>query len=347
MQILRKSMNTLKTMFKEKKQYGWAIVLFCALGSAITLFCLFGFVEITVKDSNVTKTVQLRKGKTAGDAIAQAEIEVAFDSYVSHDLHTKITSPTTITIYQAREVIVGANGTLKTIKTALQEPQEIFKQAGIPFDATKEMYRNDEYDTEIYYQLAENEKIVESTKTLPYKTVQVKSDTLRVGTSKTTQKGQNGKAKTISLYTQNKKGDIIKKTNLLTQTTQEPIDREIAIGTKEHTITANGKQYVATKKITVEATAYCSCSVCCGPYDGTRTADGSKTKMYHTVAAPSTYAFGTMLYFPYFQDAPNGGVFEVEDRGGAIQGNRIDIYFSSHEEALAFGRKTLEMYVLE
>jgi 3D (Asp-Asp-Asp) domain-containing protein len=36
----------------------------------------------------------------------------------------------------------------------------------------------------------------------------------------------------------------------------------------------------------------------------------------------------------------------VQDRGGAITGNKIDIYFSSHQEALNFGRKTVEVTII-
>ena len=36
----------------------------------------------------------------------------------------------------------------------------------------------------------------------------------------------------------------------------------------------------------------------------------------------------------------NGHTYTVEDRGGAIKGNKIDIYVDSHQEALKLGRKT-------
>ena len=33
----------------------------------------------------------------------------------------------------------------------------------------------------------------------------------------------------------------------------------------------------------------------------------------------------------------------VQDKGGAIKGNRIDIYFLSHQEALEYGRQTVQL----
>ncbi len=113
------------------------------------------------------------------------------------------------------------------------------------------------------------------------------------------------------------------------------------------TVSTSGGKLRYLRKVKIQATAYCSCYTCCGPYDGTRTADGSRPKEYYTIATSKFFSFGTMVYIPYFDSAPNHGVFEVEDRGGAIQNNRIDIYFSTHEKALRFGRRNLEMYILQ
>lgn len=105
--------------------------------------------------------------------------------------------------------------------------------------------------------------------------------------------------------------------------------------------------YYYYKEIEVEATGYCSCPICCGPYDGSTTASGTTPTANHTIAASADYPFGTTVYIPYFSSGPNGGLFVVEDRGGAIQGNCIDVYYNTHAEALRFGRRMLTMYVLD
>lgn len=85
-------------------------------------------------------------------------------------------------------------------------------------------------------------------------------------------------------------------------------------------------------------TAYCSCSKCCGKATG-RTASGTKATAGRTIAAPSKFAFGTKLSL-------NGKVYVVEDRGGAIRGNKIDLYVNSHAEALAWGVRYLPVSVV-
>lgn len=76
-------------------------------------------------------------------------------------------------------------------------------------------------------------------------------------------------------------------------------------------------------------THYCSCSKCCDKTDGI-TASGTKVTPNRTIAAPKEFPFGTKLLI-------NGQEYVVEDRGGAIKSNRLDIYCSSHIEALQKG----------
>ena len=94
----------------------------------------------------------------------------------------------------------------------------------------------------------------------------------------------------------------------------------------------------AKKTITMVVTAYCSCRKCCGKTDGI-TASGVKAKQGVTVAADTRYPFGTKFEI-------DGKIYTVQDRGGAIKGNRIDLYFGSHQSALNFGRQTKEVTIL-
>lgn len=94
----------------------------------------------------------------------------------------------------------------------------------------------------------------------------------------------------------------------------------------------------------LNTSAYCSCEDCCEKTDGI-TASGKHATTWHTVAAGKGYPIGTIIYIPTLADKPNGGWFVVEDRGGAISNEKLDIFFNTHEEALQYGRKTLEAYV--
>lgn len=96
-------------------------------------------------------------------------------------------------------------------------------------------------------------------------------------------------------------------------------------------------------------TAYCACEECCGktpddPWYGI-TATGTKATQGRTIAVdPRVIPYGTVLYF----EGPDGCIsgYVAEDCGGSIKGNRIDLYFVSHEEADEWGVRTLEVYAM-
>ena len=95
----------------------------------------------------------------------------------------------------------------------------------------------------------------------------------------------------------------------------------------------------STGWVKFNATGYCPCSSCCNKTTGI-TASGTRATAGRTVAMSSSYPFGTKV------EIKGMGTYVVEDRGGAIKGNKIDIYFDSHQEALNFGRKTVYLRVI-
>lgn len=88
------------------------------------------------------------------------------------------------------------------------------------------------------------------------------------------------------------------------------------------------------------ATAYCGCVQCCGKSDCI-TATGTRATEGRTIAAdPRVIPYGTHVLI-------NEHEYIVEDCGGAINGNHIDIYFESHADALQFGVQTVTVEILQ
>lgn len=99
-------------------------------------------------------------------------------------------------------------------------------------------------------------------------------------------------------------------------------------------------------------TAYCGCSKCCGVWGENRpvdsegktivmTAGGYRAAEGITVAADTNVLpFGTKIYI-------DGHEYTVQDRGGAVNGNKIDIYFENHQDALNFGVQYKEVFILK
>jgi len=113
----------------------------------------------------------------------------------------------------------------------------------------------------------------------------------------------------------------------------------------------------------MEVTGYCNCGICCsweypwysvygifgspvisaGSNKGKRkvvgqTAMGTEAA-YGTVAADKSLPFGTIVYVPGY------GYGRVEDRGGAIKGDKLDLWFPSHSLAKQWGRKKVTVKI--
>lgn len=88
---------------------------------------------------------------------------------------------------------------------------------------------------------------------------------------------------------------------------------------------------------TYDITYYCPCAICCDVETGI-TASGAIATAGVTCAADASIPFGTELII-------DGHTYIVQDRGGAINGNHIDIFCNTHEEALSRVRHNAEVYV--
>ena len=79
-----------------------------------------------------------------------------------------------------------------------------------------------------------------------------------------------------------------------------------------------------------------------GYYGNGKTNSGTWPKADHTIAADtSVLPMGTKVFI-------NNTVYTVEDIGGAVKGNLIDIYYNSYEEAFgvtALGHRFAEVFV--
>ncbi len=189
------------------------------------------------------------------------------------------------------------------------------------------------------------------TEEIPYEKETVKTDELYEGESKVTQEGKNG---TVEKYTKVTYygSEEVSREELEPKVLVQPVNEITLIGTKEKPVpveekpeptpepqpessnnggnlTPNGDSY--SKAYTMSASAYCINGY---------TASGTQTH-YGTVAVdPNVIPLGTRLYIPGY------GYAVAEDTGGAIKGNKIDVWVPSYDEAIQFGRRDVTVYVL-
>ena len=199
------------------------------------------------------------------------------------------------------------------------------------------------------------DKIIVEQVEIPYETIT--KDVSKEGSETKDSILQNGKngLKEIKYKVRYQDEQEIERVIVSETVIREPIDKIIQISTK---ITSRSTRTNAATPAALEASvagiepkvvnlntsAYCACMVCCGKTNAI-TSSGAVAKEWYTVAAGPGYPIGTVIYIPALADKPNGGWFVVEDRGGAITNNKIDIYMGSHSSALIFGRRNLQCYI--
>ena len=196
-------------------------------------------------------------------------------------------------------------------------------------------------------QLLENyapiiEKIIVEQVTIPYETITKNAtETTEGATNKVLQQGEDG-LKEVTYKAKYQNEVEIEKILLSEVIVKEPINKIVQVQKTEtsraSTLPRATKNTTTTGGATYKITAYCPCAKCCGKATG-RTASGTRATAGRTVAASGKFSFGTQLNI-------GGHVYTVEDRGGAINGNKIDIYVNSHAEALRWGVRYLPVNVV-
>lgn len=74
---------------------------------------------------------------------------------------------------------------------------------------------------------------------------------------------------------------------------------------------------------------------------------GTTVKEHYTIAVdPDVIPLGSVVYIPALSHLESAGFYVAEDTGSAIKGNRIDIYMPDRSQALQFGVRQLEIYVV-
>ena len=191
------------------------------------------------------------------------------------------------------------------------------------------------------------EKIVTEQVEIPFETVTKNvAGTSTNTTNKILQQGQNG-LKEVTYKVKYQNDAEIEKIQLSEKVVKEPVNKIVQVnkvvtsrsGTTSRTTTPSTTVSSNVSGQRYKVTAYCPCAKCCGKSNGI-TALGTRATAGRTVAASSKFSFGTKLNI-------NGHVYTVEDRGGAITGNKIDIFVNSHAEALAWGVRYLPVSVVQ
>lgn len=176
--------------------------------------------------------------------------------------------------------------------------------------------------------VTQREQTVEET--ITYQVEKITDTTLEQGISKTIQEGKDGLVRNIYSITYHN-GQEISRQKIRTETLVQPQNQLIAVGSS-YTVSRGGQRFDFRETRYMESTAY--------TYTGHRTATGLSPAVGLVAVDPSIIPLGTRMYVEGY------GYATAADTGGAIKGNRIDVFLETYAQCINWGRKSVKVYIL-
>lgn len=315
-------------------------------------------------ESNYYKTTEM----TVSDLLNAQNIVLSDLDKVSPDLNTPLEDNMKIVIEKSTKVNIVIEGRgaqkKKTVDTDEVTVGRIVmnlkKETGNDYILEDGISSSTKLEPDMVINLKEiEEEITVETESIPFETQTVKNSELPKGTTKIKSEGTEGKKeiKTKTVYTG---GEITSKEVVSTSITKDPVNKIIEEGTAVPKVeekpqqknstevfgkNSNKQDLNSSRKITMTATAYTASSACTGKNPGDKgygiTASGMKARVGVVAVDTNVIPLGTNLYIEGYGYAVAG------DTGGAIKGHKIDLFFDSYSEAIKFGVKRLDVYILD
>jgi uncharacterized protein YabE (DUF348 family) len=273
------------------------------------------------------------------------EIEPGLDEPIQNNL--KVTYKAG---YQVKLNIAGKDKKVWT--TASTTVADLLKQQEVKLDDNDRVKpaKDTIVDKETAINVTRVKKVTDVVEeSVDYAVVTKKDASLAKGKEKVLKSGSEGQvAKYYEVILEN--GKEVSRKLVKTETKEDSKDRVVAVGTKtvsqpsrgsDSSSSANKDSGGSTQQFYVNSTAYtANCSGCSGT---TATGVNLKANPNAKVIAvdPSVIPLGTKVYVEGY------GYAVAADTGGAINGKKIDVFFSSKQQAYSWGRRSVLVKILD
>ncbi len=177
------------------------------------------------------------------------------------------------------------------------------------------------------------------TEPVAYSTVENGIDTIPKGTREIVSEGKNGSATRTYLvkYVNGKKvNEAVYTEDVLVK----PVDEVVNVGIGGTVTSKDGTVYHYSYRKQMEATAYTYLP----PYTTMTTATGQTLRKGIVAVDPKVIPLHTKMFIT---GSVEYGYGIAEDTGGAIKGNIVDLAYMSYDECIQFGRRQMQVYILE
>ncbi|WP_270182914.1 G5 and 3D domain-containing protein [Alkalihalobacillus sp. CinArs1] len=314
--------------------------------------------EVTIKVNGKEERVWTTKD-TVKELLAEEKINLSEHDQLSVSMGSELKKDMVISITEAFQVNVNDGGKQTDVWTTSTTVADFLEQQNIelgeldrvePGKETKLKSRSD-------INVVRVEKVTDVVEeSIDFTTVTKNDSSMQKGKEKVINSGKNGKEKKhYEVVLEN--GKEVSRELVKTEVVEKSSDRVVAVGTQVIKQTAAKKKTAKTASTTkkkstssskpssgkvlyVSSTAYtANCSGCSGI---TATGFNLKSNPGAKVIAvdPSVIPLGSKVHVEGY------GTAIAADTGGAIKGNKIDVFFSSKSAAYAWGRKSVKITIL-
>jgi uncharacterized protein YabE (DUF348 family) len=342
----------MEKFLKEKFRFIYDIRFIALILGAIYIACIMYSLRktIIVNIDGDVKAITTFSQKYSS-ALHDNNIEIGDKDKKSVNLDRIIKDGQQIYIKKAVKVNIAVDGKTLNILSAEDNVEKMLEAEGI--ELSKEdiiepsMITNIKEDMNIKITRVET-KIIEEKQEIQFSKEFKKSGEYKKGTSKVIQSGENGE-KLIKYQVVYKDSIEVSREKVSEEIVKDPVKEIIIEGTMEVLKTFGGKELAYSKKLRVKSTAYTTDYNRDGKPDNpykNRTATGTIARRnkngYSTIAVdPRIISLGTKVYVEGY------GLAIAEDTGSAVKGNKIDVFVNSYYEAMRWGIKTLNIYILK
>ena len=307
---------------------------------SIIMFCFLGFVaapkNIVIMADGITTSLKVR-ALTVEGALSDAGVVLSeADGYKITNAN-KFEDGATVEVIRAMPLKVWKSGKTTEYSIGRGTVKEVLEAVGVNYKDCK-VYP--EMDTQpkagmTINVIAQGAKMTTEIRELPYEVKLQNSENIPRGRREVISPGKNGETKvTMGLETVgNREYNVQIAEEVIT-----PAQPEVVVVGTGGNIVETSRGYVRYAQVRqMQATAY---TLAEGNGDGV-TSIGIVPHKGIIAVDPDEVPYGTRVYIPGYGFAMAG------DTGGDIEGNRIDLYMERYPYAIAWGRRTVSIYILE
>ncbi len=353
------------------------LLILMSLVLTLTLGAYFYSGKEVVLDIDGNKTDTVCYSRTVGELIEKEDVDFQEGAYINLPLDTKIEDDLDIVIINPKRYIISDENSTKIVRSIYDTVGEILRDQEVvlgelDYTETDKAERIDENATIEIVRVKEDIVVKESK--IPFEKIRENDKTIYKGDAKLKQKGVEGVKAT---HTKNiyENGELVSSEVVKEETLTEKKDHIVLVGTKAKPAPKPKAKVVESKSanrssisrnvsskssssnntvskapsnksgrtITMNASAYDLSYESTGKRPGDKyygiTASGMKARYGVVAVDPNVIPLGTKLYIEGYGNAIAG------DTGGAIKGNRIDLFMNSRSEAMRFGRRQVKVTI--